>query len=71
LALAWLLHKQPHIIPIPGTQSFNHMRENAAADSMVLDQKVIQALEALINQSTVSGERYDAQATSEVDTEHP
>jgi hypothetical protein len=28
------------------------------------------ALEALINQSTVSGERYDPQASSEVDTEH-
>jgi aryl-alcohol dehydrogenase-like predicted oxidoreductase len=69
LALAWLLHKEQHIIPIPGTQSFNHMRENAAADSVALDAKVMQALDALINQSTVSGERYDAQASSEVDTE--
>ena len=69
LALAWLLHKKPHIIPIPGTQSLSHMQENAAADSVVLDSTVMQALDALINQSTVSGERYDAQASSEVDTE--
>jgi aryl-alcohol dehydrogenase-like predicted oxidoreductase len=70
LALAWLLNKGSHIIPIPGTQSFHHMRENAVADTVVLDIKVVQALEALINQNTVSGERYDAQASSEVDTEH-
>jgi aryl-alcohol dehydrogenase-like predicted oxidoreductase len=69
LALAWLLHKKPHIIPIPGTQSLNHMRENAAADRVALDLQVMQALDALINQRTVSGERYDAQASSEVDTE--
>jgi aryl-alcohol dehydrogenase-like predicted oxidoreductase len=70
LALAWLLHKGSHIIPIPGTQSFHHMHENAVADTVVLDIKVVQALEALINQNTVSGERYDAQASSEVDTEY-
>jgi hypothetical protein len=35
----------------------------------VLDAEVMVALEALINQRTVSGARYDAQATSEVDTE--
>ena len=70
LALAWLLHKKPHIIPIPGTQSFNHMQENAAAENVVLEPSVLQALDELINQSTVSGERYDAQASSEVDTEH-
>jgi aryl-alcohol dehydrogenase-like predicted oxidoreductase len=69
LALAWLLHKKPHIIPIPGTQSLNHMRENAQAGAVTLDRKVMDALEVLINQSTVSGERYDAQASSEVDTE--
>jgi aryl-alcohol dehydrogenase-like predicted oxidoreductase len=70
LALAWLLHKKPHIIPIPGTQSLSHMQENAAADAVALDPQVMDALEALINQSTVSGERYDPQASSEVDTEH-
>jgi aryl-alcohol dehydrogenase-like predicted oxidoreductase len=69
LALAWLLHKAPHIIPIPGSQSLAHIVENAAADKVVLDAEVMVALEALINQRTVSGARYDAQATSEVDTE--
>jgi len=69
LALAWLLHKAPHIIPIPGTQSFAHMQENAGADAVVLSAEVMNAVDALINQTTVVGPRYDAQATSEVDTE--
>jgi hypothetical protein len=37
---------------------------------VALDDKLVQALETLINQTTVSGERYDPLATSEVDTEH-
>jgi aryl-alcohol dehydrogenase-like predicted oxidoreductase len=69
LALAWLLHKAPHIIPIPGSQHVAHILDNACADRVVLGADVMAALEALINQNTVSGARYDAQATSEVDTE--
>ena len=69
LALAWLLHKAPHVLPIPGTTSEQHMKDNIVAASIVLSLEVRQCLEALINQSTVSGPRYDAQATSEVDTE--
>ncbi|NVO06222.1 MAG: aldo/keto reductase [Rhodoferax sp.] len=69
LALAWLLHKAPHTIPIPGSQRLDHIVENAGADSVHLSASVMAALDALINQSTVVGARYDAQATSEVDTE--
>ncbi len=69
LALAWVLHKAPHTIPIPGSQSVAHILDNAGADSVVLSVEVMAALDALINQHTVVGERYDAVATSEVDTE--
>jgi aryl-alcohol dehydrogenase-like predicted oxidoreductase len=69
LALAWLLHKAPHIIPIPGSQRLDHIVENAGADSVSLSAAVMAELDALINQSTVLGARYDAQATGEVDTE--
>jgi aryl-alcohol dehydrogenase-like predicted oxidoreductase len=69
LALAWLLHKAPHIIPIPGSQRLDHIVDNAGADSVQLSAAVMAELDVLINQSTVTGARYDAQATSEVDTE--
>lgn len=69
LALAWLLHKAPHIIPIPGTTSVAHLHEDLAADQIQLDPALIERLEALVNQRTVVGNRYGAQANSEVDTE--
>jgi aryl-alcohol dehydrogenase-like predicted oxidoreductase len=69
LALAWLLHKDAHLIPIPGTQNIQHMQDNMAAVDVHLSADQMQRLEALINQHTVKGERYNAQANSEVDTE--
>ncbi len=69
LALAWLLHKAPHIIPIPGTTSVDHLRDDLAAADVTLTAAEIARVEALINQQTVQGARYNAQGTSDVDTE--
>jgi aryl-alcohol dehydrogenase-like predicted oxidoreductase len=69
LALAWLLHKAPHIIPIPGTTNEAHMRENLLARDVRLSAATMAQLDALINQRTVVGARYEAQSQSEVDTE--
>ena len=70
LALAWLLHKAPNIIPIPGTTSVDHLLDDLGAVQVVLPVELIKKLDALINQHTVQGARYNAQGTSEVDTEN-
>lgn len=69
LALAWLLHKAPHIVPIPGTTRLEHMREDIGATEVKLDTGLLGRLEALINQQTVVGNRYNDQSRKEVDTE--
>jgi aryl-alcohol dehydrogenase-like predicted oxidoreductase len=69
LALAWLLQRAAHIIPIPGTTNDVHMRQNMAAHHIKLSHAVVQKLDVLINADTVVGGRYDAQSQSEVDTE--
>ena len=69
LALAWLLHKAPHIIPIPGTTKVEHLNEDLAAMEVRLDARLIERLEALINEKTVAGNRYSEQSNREVDTE--
>jgi aryl-alcohol dehydrogenase-like predicted oxidoreductase len=69
LALAWLLHKAPNIIPIPGTTNVAHLHEDLAAADVRLSPAVLDKLQALVNERTVSGRRYSAQSESEVDTE--
>src|SRR5439155_15161768 len=36
LALAWLLHRAPNVIPIPGTGSLAHLEENMGAAAVAL-----------------------------------
>lgn len=36
VALAWLLHRSPNVLLIPGTSSLEHLRENLASASLVL-----------------------------------
>jgi aryl-alcohol dehydrogenase-like predicted oxidoreductase len=36
LSLAWLLHRSPVVLPIPGTSSVDHLEENIAAASVKL-----------------------------------
>ena len=69
LALAWLLHQGEHIIPIPGTTQVAHLHDDLGAADVHLDPSVIERLNALINERTVVGNRYNAQNASEVDTE--
>jgi len=38
LALAWLLHRSPVMLPIPGTSSVKHLDENTAAASLKLSE---------------------------------
>lgn len=68
-ALAWLLQKAPHIIPIPGTTSIEHLLDDLGAAHVKLEPALIAKAEKLINQHTVTGPRYNPQGTSEVDTE--
>lgn len=69
LALAWLLQKAPHIVPIPGTTSPTHLEENVAVTGIRLEPELVARVEALINPRTVSGPRYPEPTQREVDTE--
>jgi aryl-alcohol dehydrogenase-like predicted oxidoreductase len=69
LALAWLKAKGDFIVPIPGTRSVEHMRENLNADAIQLDTKTVEKLDNLINQNTVHAPRYSSAQQAEIDTE--
>ena len=46
LALAWLLHRSPVILPIPGTSSVEHLEENVAAADLQLSKEEWVEIEA-------------------------
>jgi len=46
LALAWLLHRSPVVLPIPGTSSVAHLEDNVAAAGIALSDSEYAALEA-------------------------
>ena len=47
VALAWLLHRSPNILLIPGTSSFGHLRENLAAAELVLPEDALKELDTV------------------------
>jgi len=47
VALAWLLHRSPNVLLIPGTSSVGHLRENLAGAELVLSAEVLKELDAI------------------------
>ena len=69
LALAWLRAKGDDILPIPGSRSLDHMRENLAAASLSLSPETVAQLNAMMTPGQVAGARYGEAQQAEVDTE--
>jgi pyridoxine 4-dehydrogenase len=47
-ALAWLLHKSPVMLPIPGTSKIEHLEENTAAALLELDDSIMEEVESSV-----------------------
>jgi aryl-alcohol dehydrogenase-like predicted oxidoreductase len=54
VALAWLLHRAPNILLIPGTSSLAHLRENLAAAKLALPDDVIRELDSVATAQTTT-----------------
>lgn len=67
IALAWLLAKGDHIVPIPGTKRIKYLEENVAATGVTLSSGEITALEAAISPLVVAGDRYTAEGMKGLD----
>lgn len=66
IALAWLMHKAPFIVPIPGTTKLSHLEENLRASDIVFTPEEIKDLEDAVAAIPVVGSRYDALQESKV-----
>jgi len=47
IALAWLLHRSPNILLIPGTSSVQHLRENLTAATLELPKEALATLDSI------------------------
>jgi aryl-alcohol dehydrogenase-like predicted oxidoreductase len=48
IALAWLLHRSPIMLPIPGTSSVEHLEQNVAAASLRLSEEEYERLSRVL-----------------------
>jgi aryl-alcohol dehydrogenase-like predicted oxidoreductase len=67
IALAWLLHKGPDIVPIPGTRRVKYLEENVAAAAIALTPTDVAQLDAALAPDKVAGPRYNERNMSMVD----
>ena len=47
VALAWLLHRAPNVLLIPGTASISHLKENLAAETLLLRDDLVVELDGM------------------------
>jgi aryl-alcohol dehydrogenase-like predicted oxidoreductase len=67
LALAWLLHQGPDIVPLPGTSKVSRLEENVAAADIRLSADDLTRIERAIPAEAVEGDRYDAAGAALID----
>lgn len=58
VALAWLLNKHPHVVPIPGTRRIAYLESNVSAVDIALTPDEIAQLDRLFDPQAVAGARY-------------
>jgi pyridoxine 4-dehydrogenase len=57
IALAWLLHRSPNILLIPGTSSVAHLRENLAAGELTLSPQTLAELDGIAAEADLQHNR--------------
>jgi aryl-alcohol dehydrogenase-like predicted oxidoreductase len=65
-ALAWVA-RQDGVIPIPGSTTADHLRENVQALALRLSEATLQSLDEIFVPDAASGERYPANRMAELD----
>lgn len=69
LALAWVLARGDHIVPIPGTRSIAHLEQDVGAASIALDADTVARVDLIFAGDAIRGARYPAAMQAQIDTE--
>ena len=60
IALSWVLHQRPYIVPIPGTTRMSRLDENLAAVDIKFSEEEMAQINARLEDIPVEGDRYSA-----------
>ncbi len=71
IALAWILNKEPWIVPIPETTKIHRLSENIAAIGITLSESEMKRLDDAIGKIEVVGDRYAKGSADEKNIEQP
>jgi aryl-alcohol dehydrogenase-like predicted oxidoreductase len=66
IALAWLMAQKPWIVPIPGTSSMDHLRENMGAVNIELTSADLHEIETAFSRVEIYGGRMDARQMAQI-----
>lgn len=66
VALAWLMARNPWIVPIPGTTKLAHLEENLRAADLTLTPDELLGLESAVSAIRIVGDRYPAEQQRQV-----
>jgi aryl-alcohol dehydrogenase-like predicted oxidoreductase len=66
LALAWVLSRGTHVVPIPGTKRRRYLEENAGAVELRLSEDDLRRIDELLPRGAASGSRYGEAAMASV-----
>jgi len=67
VALAWLLHQGPDVVPIPGTKRRSYLEENVGAAAVSLGDDEMAELDEALAPERVAGPRYNKERMAQVD----
>lgn len=66
IALSWLLHQKPWIVPIPGTTKIPRLEENLGAVNVQLEDSEWKSISAALSEIEIAGARYPASLAARV-----
>ncbi len=67
VALAWILHQGPDLVPIPGTKRRRYLEENVAAAALRLGPAELENLGRALAPGSISGPRYRPELMKSID----
>lgn len=67
MALSWLLHRKPWIVPIPGTTKLHRLEENLGAVDVDLTADDLQDIERVLREINIQGHRFSERAQRMID----